>query len=181
MGVIKLLARAMTALNAFLMTTTQEWLFVQGKSFSFEDYFNIDALGGGNDTIDIVLDSSAFTGDNLTFTPPLFASDVGPITIEYFTGTVASDDGIILGASNRREGMPNPVSVLRRDPTISDDGTRFSGDLIVSTTGILSQNGTGNIPGLPFEINSSVKHMIRIKNTNGQAGLVQIKMTWFEA
>lgn len=166
--------------KSYLTSSIQENLFVAGKAFSYEDYLEFAA----NQECVIVLDSSAYAGENLVFLPFNFYSTSGPVTIDFYTDVVADNDGTLLGASNRREGFPAPDSILRLDPS-NFLGLRFAGD-IVPAVGVAPAVGTGehnegNVLGIPFELIAAKKHAIVIKNHNGAGVLVQIKMTWFEA
>lgn len=163
----------------YLISSIQENLFIAGKAFSYEDFLEFSA---GQERI-IVLDSSAYGGENLVFLPFTFYGTSGPITIDFFTDVTAGDDGVLLGASNRREGFPAPKSILRLDPT-GFTGLRFAGDLVpaVGATPTIGkgEHNESNVLGLPFELISAKKHAIKIKNHNGAGVLVEIKMTWFE-
>jgi hypothetical protein len=162
-----------------LVSSIQENLFVAGKAFSYEDYIQ---FGADQERI-ITLDTSAYVGENLVFLPFIFYSTSGPITIDFYTDVVADNNGTILQASNRREGFPLPVSVLRLDPS-NFSGFRFAGDLVpaVGLTPAVAkgEHNDSNVLGLPFELRSDKKHAIKITNHNGAGVLVQIKMTWFE-
>lgn len=178
MGIIRILARAMTALNAFLTTTVQEWLFVQGKSMSFEDYFTFSA----DEVKTFVVDPTSFTGVNLTFNPISLSATSGPVRVDFYAGTTADEDGTLLGASNRRSGFPAPVTKIRLNPSNISLGTRFAGDLVPATgTAPANSNGSGNQPSLPFEPSKTTKSAFTITNDNGADTIIQIKLTWFEA
>ncbi len=164
-------------LGAHLISPIQEELFVAGKAFSYEDYL----LFGSSEVKNIIFDSSGFTGVNLTINPILFGAVSGPILIDFYTNTTFNEDGTILVASNRREGMPAPKSILRLNPTGLTLGDRFSGDMVTASgVGVGNANPGANLAGLPFEINPSKGHALAINNTDGAGVYVQIKMTWFE-
>ncbi|MCK5612881.1 hypothetical protein KAR91_64000 [Candidatus Pacearchaeota archaeon] len=163
-------------LGAHLTSTIQENLFVEGKSFSYEDYHTF----GADETKIIVFDSTAFEGENLIVNPFGFAATAGPIKIDFYTLVSNNDDGTELFASNRREGFPDPLSVLRLNPT-GFSGTRFAGDLVPATgISVPTGQGSGNQPGLPFELNAAIKHAIGMTNEDGADVVFQMKMTWFE-
>lgn len=172
-----LLARMMTALNALRATTVQEELFVLGKAFSYEDYHTFGAAEVKN----FVFDPTSFTGVNLTVNPFLFGATGGPVRIDIYYGTIANDDGTLLGISNRRFGFPAPESVLRLNPTGFTAGTRFAGDLVPGTgLNPATSNPSGNQAGLPFEINPDLKYALVATNDDGAGVVWQIKMTFFE-
>jgi hypothetical protein len=163
--------------NSQVVTTPSEELFIQGKAFSFEDYFTFGAAQVKN----FIFDPTAFSGNQLVFNPFLFAASSGPLLIDFYANTDADDDGTLLVPSNRRSGFPAPVSVFRLNPTVNDLGTRFAGDSVPATgAGVGNTNGAGNQPGLPFEIDFSLKYAFTITNQDGADTIVQIKTTWFE-
>lgn len=155
--------------------STQEELFIQGKSFSWEDRLTFDA----GDVKVIVFDQSLYTGANLTVLPLIIGASSGPVLIDLYTNPTYDKDGTILMASNRREGKPQPKSVLRLNPSNVALGTRFSGDTVfASGTGVGNVNPGANVPGLPFEIVAD--KALEITNTDGAGTIVQFKVTWFE-
>lgn len=163
-------------LGAGLVSSVQEDLFVAGKSFSLDKRL-ILPIGISR----IVFDPTAFEGENFTFLPLFFAATAGPVLIDLYTGTVADDNGTLLTPSNRREGQPQPVSIIRLNPTINDAGTLFADDLVpASGSGVGNANGSTNGPGLPFEIDPTMKKMLLIDNKDGAGIYFQLKMTWFE-
>jgi hypothetical protein len=172
-----------SSVNAVRATTVQEDFFALGRSFSFEDYFTM----GASEVMNIVVDPTAFVApmsgqDRIVFNPLIASSTAGPITIEFYANTTASNNGTELGASNRDATSSNtPMLVLRQNPTITDAGTRFAGDLIPST-GVSPATATGAdaTTSLPFAINTKVKYMIRFTNEDGADVKMQIKLNWFE-
>lgn len=168
-----------TIFNAFKTTNTQEDAFVNGLVFSYEDYL----IYGDDEVKNFIFDPTAFTGTNLVITPPQFSASSGPITVEYFIGATADNDGTLLGISNRRGTSSNVnKAILRLAPSNISEGTRFAGRLIPAT-GVNPNQGSGNASGsnLPFEIDCSVKYLIRITNTDGAGVYVQTDFTWIEA
>lgn len=162
-----------------LTSSISENLFVAGKAFSYEDYL----VFGLNEIKTIVLDSSAYVGDNLVVLPLVFYATGGPTLVDYYTNVSANDDGTLLVPSNRRESFPAPKSLLRLNPT-NFSGDRFTGDLIPATGlgvgNISGQANQANVLGIPFELISNIKHAITLENKNGAGVYVQIKLTWFE-
>ena len=177
-SIITLIQRMLSGLlNAIRTTTIQEELFVLGGAFSYEDYLIVPSGGA-----QIIFDPTAFEGTNLTFSPLIFAAESGPVLVDIYTGTDADDDGTLLIPSNRREGQPQPKSVIRLNPTVNSLGTKFAGDsVLASGAGIGNVNSNANSPGLPFEIDTSVKKALDIDNTSGGDIIFQIKLQWFES
>lgn len=169
---------SMGALGVPVVSQFQEDLFVQGKAFSFEDYF----IFAADEVKTIIFDSSAFEGENIAVNPFQFCAVAGPFLIDIYTGSsYTAETGDLLHASNRRESLPGPKSILIEDPSGVDLGTRFAGDLVVATgVAPAAGNGAGNMPSIPFEINAGVNHAITITNTDGNDIHFCMKMTWFE-
>jgi hypothetical protein len=173
-----ILSNARGGADQIVTGSIQENLFIQGKAFSYEDYITFAA----DEIKVIVFDSALFEGVNLTFNPIILGASSGPILADFYTGTTSDADGTILQASNRREGMPGPKSILRMDPSNIVLGTRFSGDTVfASGLGVGNANAGSNLPGLPFGLDPSINHAIEIENDDGAGTIIQIKMTWFES
>jgi len=164
-------------LGAQLNSSVQEDLFVQGKSFSFEDYFTFAA----DETKTFVFSPLAFEGVNITVNPFIFSATSGPCEIDLYYGTTNDEDGTLLGASNRRFGMPAPKSTLRLNPSNVILGTRFAGDLIPATGVNPNNSNPATSPiGLPFELSRLIKYALTIHNSDGDGVKLMFKMTWFE-
>ena len=176
--IYRLLTSVKSIVGAIITMTFQMQLFVLGKAYSFEDYFVFAA----DEVVNIVVDPLLYKGLNLVVNPIAFSASAGPVTIDFYAGTDADADGTELEASNRRSTMLTlPKTVLRKNPTINNIGTRFAGDLVPST-GTAAANSTGatNARDLPFEISNKTKYTIKLTNTNGNDVYVGFKMTWFE-
>lgn len=160
------------------ISNLQEQLFIEGKSFSWEDYL----LFGADETRTIVFDPTLFEGLNVTFNPFSFSATSGPILIDIYPDVSDVVGGTVLGASNRREGGDPPVSILTLDPTSLTLGTKFAGDL-VPATGLnpATSTGGGNIPGLPFEVDKTKLKALTLHNLDGAGIYVGAKITWFES
>jgi hypothetical protein len=170
---------AVTFVDANRIQTIADEQFSLGNSYSYEDY-HIFLVGDA--TFSFVFDPTAFTGVNLTVEPLSFCATSGPITIDFYVGTDADDDGTLLGVSNRKSTSTNVnQAVLRLDPTINNIGTRFSGDLVSSTgTAPGNSNGAANAQGLPFELDTTQKYTFVATNKDGADVYFCLKMTWFE-
>jgi hypothetical protein len=158
--------------------TVQENLFIEGKSFSYEDWLTYTA----DETKTFVFDPTACECVQIVFNPIAFSATAGPIEIKFYVGTTADDDGTLLEASNRRAtSSVTPQGIWRLNPSNISLGTEFAGDL-VPATGVTSATSTGsqNQPNLPFEVLKTSKYAITVKNTDGADTYVQIKSTWFE-
>jgi hypothetical protein len=171
--------KAVTLIDANRVQTVSDEQFVLGNSYSYEDY-HIFLLA--DDTFTFVLDPTAFTGLNLTVEPISFCATSGPITIDFYAGVDADDDGTLLGVSNRRATSSNVnKAILRLDPTINDIGTKFAGDLVPSTgTAPANSSGAASATGLPFELDPAGKYAFVATNNDGANVYFCIKITWFE-
>lgn len=167
-----------TIFNAFRVTDTQEDAFVNGNVFSYEDYLTYET----DEAKSFIFDPSEFTGNNLVVTPPQFAATGGPVTVEYFAGATADNDGTLLGVSNRRGTSEKAnQAILRLNPSNLSEGAKFSGRL-VPATGLNPATSNGNSGGsfLPFELDPTIKYLIKITNTDGNGIFVQTDFTWLE-
>lgn len=177
-GDFDVLAPFRTVFGALRTTNVQEDAFVNGQAFSYEDYLSYNT----DEVKDFLFDPTAFIGTNIVIVPPLFAATAGPVLIDYYVGTTASDNGTLLGISNRRGTSTNEnQAILRLNPTISNVGTRFTGRL-VPATGVNPVQGIGGASSsaLPFEVDYSFKYLIRVTNTDGAGVYVQTDLTWLE-
>lgn len=171
--------RLISIADSINLSSIQEYLFVQGKSFSYEEHL----IYGASEVKTFVFDPTAFTGTNIVFEPIVFAATAGPILIKFYYGTEADDDGTLLGVSNRRAplGIVNQ-GIWRLNPNIVSLGTEFAGDIVPANETIGQTSvGASNQPGLPFEIFSNIKYALTIENKNGAGVYVQMKATWFES
>jgi len=167
------------AAGQLITGSIQENLFILGQSFSYEDWLTY----GADETKTIVFDPTGCDCDQLIFNPFAFSAQSGPIEIGIFAPVTADDDGTVLEASNRRATSPiTPEGILRLNPSnIVKPADRFAGDLVPATgTAPANSSGGGNMLGLPFEIITSVKYALTIKNTDGADVRIQFKTTWFE-
>jgi hypothetical protein len=166
------------AVPALRTTTIEEDLFIQGKSFSYEDYH----LFGADEEKIIIFDPTNCTCNNIDISPILYAATSGPFLIDYYRGITEDESGSPLIASNRKSSSPIlPKVKLSTGADITDFGTRISGDLIPST-GLAEPNfkGATSPTGLRFEIGLNFKWAVKIKNLNGANVYFEIKLTWFE-
>ena len=160
-----------------IVKSLQEVLLGEGKVFSYEDYFTFDA----DETKTFVINPAAFAGTRITSLPVVAYSTAGPVLVNYYANTTSDEDGTLLEGSNRRMGFSPPTLTIRLNPTISDLGTRFTGDIIPATgTAPATSNSSSNIGILPFEISKTYKTSFTIQNKNGADTYLQLKLGWFE-
>lgn len=162
---------------AFTVSQLQETLFIKKLAFSFEDYF----IMGADEELYIVVNPTNLKGSSVFLNPIVAYSTAGPITMDFYLGTKASNDGTLLESSNRRINGKAAKLILRQNPTITDIGSRISGDLVPSTgTAPATSSGAANVTALPFEISKKYKLTVKFVNKNGANVYLQIKETWFE-
>lgn len=172
-------SQAKGAAGQVVTGSIQENLFILGQSFSYEDWL----VYGADETKTFVFDPTACTCDQLVFNPFAFSAQGGPVEIKIFAGVVyTAATGSILGASNRRATSSiTPEGVLLLNPTITTPGVEFAGDLVPATgTAPANSTGSGNMPGLPFEIDTAFVYKLTVKNIDGAGIRIQFKTTWFE-
>lgn len=155
----------------------QENAFIQGNSFTHSDYeVSVDAA----EVINYLFDPTACTCDQIIAEVPIFNATAGPITIEFYTGVVVSANGSELISFNRRPGESAAEAKLYVAPTITNDGTRFSGLLLTATDAVQGDTGSVTIQGLPFEVTKTTKILIRVTNTNGAGVGLGRRFDWVE-
>jgi hypothetical protein len=175
----EIIADATTSWGPLVVTSIQEDSFINGSVFSYEDYrtFATDEIAN------FIFNPTAFTGDKLIVLAPAFSATAGPVLVEYYAGVVESGDGVVLDVSNRRgTSASTPESTFKLNPTtISNAGVRFTGRLVPSTaTTPINLAGATASGNLPFELNTTVKYLVRITNTNGDNTIIQTDFSWIE-
>lgn len=168
----------MTAAQSWRVSQLQEDLFIRGVSFSYEEYLTYNA----DETKTFVFDGTGCTCSQIIFNPISFTAIAGPVLIDFYAAVTANDDGTSLGISNRRATSDIETgSVLRLNPTGVSLGTAFAGDLVPATETIgQTSQGSSNVPGLPFEIDKTLKYAFTVTNNNGTGTIILVKSTWFE-
>lgn len=171
--------RVFTATDSNRVTTIQEDLFVQGKSFSSRNIVVSPTAGAGY--IDVLIDGRACNCSQIIFAPLSFVADEGPITITLHAGVVVSALGTELSSFNRRATSTMATGLkVYSGPTVTDAGTIFSSILVPASSAAIFTQGAQSSAGLPFEINKDVLYMARIANNNGTDANVEYNATWFE-
>ena len=167
--------------GGFKGVTLQEEQFILGNSYTVADY---DLDVGTDAEIDFLFDPTGCSSDTQVIAEvPVFNASAGPVTIAFYLNPVVTDTGSELTAYNRRTTSTNTNSAkLYKAPTLSDDGTRFTGLLCPATsTGAGQSTGNVTLGGLPFEVDCSLKLLIRVKNLNGAGSDIGYKYDWTEA
>lgn len=154
----------------------KESAFINGKAFTHSDY----ALGvlAANIT-NYLFDPTACTCERLIVDVPIFNATSGPITVEFFGGTIVSANGTELESFNRRSGGDVAEAKLYINPTITNDGSRFSGIILTATESNQGDTGAVTIQGLPFEVNKATKILIRVTNIDGVNNIGR-RFDWIE-
>lgn len=176
-ALVGIIIKMFTAANALRISTIQEDLFIQGKSFTSRQI--VVAPNAGQ--IDILIDARVCTCNQIVFAPLSFIADEGPITVELYVGVTISALGTLKTIFNRRSTSPTKNRLkIYSGPTVSDVGIKFSELLIPASSAAIFINGSQSGPGLPFEINKELLYMARIINNNGADANVEYNATWFE-
>jgi hypothetical protein len=158
--------------------TIQENAFISGHAFTHSDYTLSVATGA---VINYLFDPTACTCDQVIAEVPIFNSTAGPVTVEFYSAPTTTANGTELLSFNRRSGGAAAEAKLYVGPTITDDGTRFSGLLLPATAAVQGNTGDQTIQGLPFEVSKTTKVLIRITNTNGDGVDIGRRFDWIEA
>ena len=169
--------------NALLVSTIPEDFFARGMTYTYQDYHTF----GASEVKDFLFDPTGYTpppgGQNriVGFFPSVFA-EAGPILVDFYHSTTASEDGTLLDIFNRDSTSSNtPSSTLRLGPTVSNAGTRFSGiGVPANATGAGQQVSSSVEESLPFALDITMKYLMRFTNQNGADTLVSIRFTFFE-
>lgn len=158
--------------------TLQESAFVSGKAFTHSDY-TLNVLTG-NITY-YLFDPTACTCNQIVAEVPLFNASAGPITIEFFSDPTTTANGAELPTFNRRATSSIVAEAkLYIGPTITDNGTRFSGLLLAATAAAQGNTGESTVEGLPFEVDLTKKILIKVTNTNGDGVDIGRRFDWVE-
>lgn len=174
----EILENATDASNSITTKTIQERAFVQGLAFTHSDYtLNVASANVTN----YLFDPRACTCSQIIAEVPKFNASAGPITIEFYSNPTVSENGTELPAFNRRgTATATPEAKLYIGPTITDDGTRFSGLLLPATDATQGDTGAATEEGLPFEVDSTKLLLIRVTNTNGAGVAIGRRFDWVE-
>lgn len=176
--ITQILENTTDASNTITTKSLQERAFVEGKAFTHADY---TLAVGAAAVINYLFDPTAVTSDQVIAEVPRFNATAGPITIEYFVGTTVSANGTELDVFNRRASSATvPEAKLYVGPTITADGTRFSGVLLAASEAVQGDTGAITDVGLPFEVNKAALILIRITNTNGAGIGIGRRLDWVE-
>lgn len=163
--------------NSFKMVSLQEDAFINGKAFTHADY---SLLVADSNVTNYLFDATACTCDQVIAETPIFNGTAGPVTVEYFVGTTVSANGTELVVFNRRATSANVAKAkLYIGPTITDDGTRFAGQLLAATDAVQGDSGSTTFLGLPFEVLKTSNILIRVTNVNGENNIGR-RFDWIE-
>jgi hypothetical protein len=152
----------------------------QGKAFAVTKRFTVSASGG---VLDIVLDPTSCSCDNLEFLPSVYKATAGPVYVDFYAGTNADADGTVLSSLNRNLTSSNTSDVIfRANPTINNTGTKGAeflvpsdGNAAVASAGGESKEDTITVFG------TSVKYMVRIINNDAtNDAIVHVTFNWIE-
>jgi hypothetical protein len=144
----------------------------RGCAFSFNEYFTF----GSDETKHFLLDPTACACKHVRITELVFAASLGPIDLEFYANTLASSDGAVYNMFNRNfNSLSTADTILRLNPTISDNGIRQAGRCVVAT----GANPITGIPSIDSEkkyliLNKAIKYLITAHNTNGAGARMQI-------
>lgn len=104
----------------------------------------------------------------------------GDLEAFLFEGTVVSANGTPATISNRnRASAMAPTTALYQAPTITSDGNRIDGDLILGGTGGVAP-GTTQIGRVEWIFKPNTIYLGRLKNISGQAQKVAVRSEWYE-
>lgn len=173
----EILNSVLSPANAIKTITIEGEAFVRGRAFTHADY-TLDV--GTDEVINYLFDPTACTCENLVAEVPIFNASAGPVTIEYYIGTTVSAVGTELLAFNRRSGGVAPKAKLYVAPTITDDGVRFTGQVVTATEAVQGDTGSISYAGLPFEVDQTQLLLIRVTNTNGNGVAMGRLFNWIE-
>lgn len=176
--VSEILNKIKSVANAFKTVSLQEDDFINGKAFTHSDY---DLGVAAANITNYLFDPTACTCDQIIAEVPIFNATAGPITIEFYAGATVSANGSELASFNRR-GTSSRVAEAKLyiGPTITDDGSRFSGLILTATDAVQGDTGSVTIQGLPFEVNKAALILIRVTNTNGAGVGIGRRFDWVE-
>jgi hypothetical protein len=155
-------------------------IFTNECVFSISKRFLIGASG----TVDIVIDPTAVSSDFLVFLPvSLKAFLAGPITVDFYFGVDAGNDGTLWDTINRNNpSLKTSELVARLNPTINDIGTKLPAEFEIFSDGTPATTVLGGevTEDLVFNARKDGKYMFRLINTEASQARALAVFNWFE-
>lgn len=179
-GVLSAIARAFSPFNAFVCLTIENAKVIEGIAYGICRRLTFTS----SQTIDIILDPTAFTGSNLILLPIGLDGIGGPLHIDIYRGATANDDGTLVNPPNHKHTITDPGEVIFHiAPTGIVPGSDKLGELIVPSdgAGVASSSGANTSETLVCELDPTKKYLFRITNTDGTGGAtLGLKLDYFE-
>lgn len=152
----------------------------EGIAFSMRKRFSIPKTT----FIDIVLDSTAFTGKNLVILPFSFDAIAGPILIDIYSGVTANSDGVPIPIFNRDfKNGPAPATIAQLNPTgVVLPVPAVPIEYLITSDGVGSNTSSATTDeGIVANFDFTKKASMRLTNTDTVSGAtVSIKFDFFE-
>jgi len=179
-GVLRAIAAAFSPFKAFVCLTIENAKVVEGIAYGLCRRINLAA----SQTIDIILDPTAFTGSNLVLLPIGLDGIGGPITINVYRGATANNDGTLVNPPNKKHTITTPGEVIFRiSPTGVVPGTDLIGELLIPSdgAGVAGSSGANAAETVVCELDPAQKYLFRITNTDNTASaILGLKLDYFE-
>ena len=177
---MKLLARVVNIFNAIIVISLANQKTMEGVAFSVRKRFTIAASG----TLDIIMDPTAVTKDNVVLLPMGFVGFGGPIHVDVYVGATENGDGNPVFTYNRNLVLGVlPETDFRTDFTGLDITGLDAIELLLPSDGVGAAMSSGADVGEPLVLNvdKTEKILLRFINTDGTAAVtVGVKVDFFE-
>ena len=182
----KVLNRFKTIANALRMISINEELFIKGKSFSGRDYFDI----AGGAQIYMIFDPTDSGLNKIIFEPLRFLGLLdGPIYIDIYNYNEApvGPVGDPLRIGNRIEyvnGLKSKFNFISEGSlnlSLLISANKLNGRIIscAALSGHAFHSGD-SAGGLPFEVNPTMRKVIKIDNQGSGGAQIEYNFTFFE-
>jgi len=145
-----------------------------GKLFTVAARFSL-ANGATKEFLGVVPASGTFPH----FRKFVIAGGNTPFDVDFFEGTVTSDDGTtITGYNNNRNSTNTHGLSLYADPTVTTDGTNLEPITAFSTA--KDSGGIGSETSNEWIMKLDTKYLFRITNNSGGTENFTANMFWYE-
>jgi hypothetical protein len=168
--------------GAIPFVTIEDAKVIAGIVFAVRQRFVVPK----SDSIDIVLDPTAFTGQELVFQPLGFDGIGGPFHIDIYAGITANSDGTPVLITNKNFKSGNIAQVVAQlDPT----GVTIPPEAVGPIQLLVPSNGTGAVgssgasasDAIVNVLDHNIKYLIRITNVDTvNDGTIEVKTDHFE-
>lgn len=151
--------------GGFIVTKIENQKVLQGVTFGWSKRFVI----AKSSSVDIIIDPTSIPSEkNFIILPIRFqAALAGPVNVDIYFGATASDDGTLWEGLNRDALSSNtPATIIRFEPTVSDDGTKLPLEYQIPSNGTPAVASVAGAVEEDFisRLRTDGKYLIRLSN-----------------